>query len=96
MKTEPNDPINASREVINFEVPGSSFEHSEATYHTGLTKREYLAGKNMQGLLSGITGNTSAAETTIKEAAKNNENIANYIASQAVIYADALITELSK
>ena len=50
--------------------------------NNGLTKREYFAAMAMQGLCA--------------NSIPGNQHIPNNLASEAVVYADALIAELSK
>lgn len=60
-----------------------------------LTKREVIATKAMQGILSSLSdqGQISAFETISKE---QKLPVANLIATMAVKQADALIEELAK
>ncbi|MCA6488474.1 MAG: hypothetical protein IM551_00430 [Chitinophagaceae bacterium] len=71
--------LNATVQVTN---PNSTVTH-------GLTKREYFAGKALQGLLS-IYDNNEQNPTV-----PNEENV-KYMAKLAVQAADALIAELNK
>ncbi len=78
MKTNPNDPIEW-REFIKSQTSfdGTVYEGR----FPGLSKREYFAAIAMQGILSGVTGNSANLTTWV---------------SCAVECADALISELNK
>ncbi len=61
-----------------------------ASAASGLTKREYLAAKMMAALVSTLVGNDA------EEPPFNLEQQSKSFATAAVVYADALIAELSR
>lgn len=61
--------------------------------HHGLTKREYIATKAMQGILSSMTSKAKA-QSIIDMARESDLSAAEYVAEMALEYANALFTEL--
>lgn len=83
MKTEPNEPAHPSvvgKDGIYPQVGSESWQLP------GLTKREYIVARAMQGFISSCDWKFEAA----------NLDHAKETARLAVIYADALIVELNK
>lgn len=67
----------------NKDKPAHPVQTGFGVLDTGLTKRELIASMALQGVLSGYWGNQSLAEV-----------MPDYIAQEAVAYADALLEEL--
>lgn len=59
----------------------------------GLTKREWLAGLAMQGLLSNYEARVKICNTDPRY---NDENFAEVVAINSVEFADALLKQLDK
>jgi hypothetical protein len=97
MKTNPNEPINA---VVNAEGFCTSIENilDEDAGVIGLTKREYFAAMAMQGIISGLPNDKIMLMKQLEYYIKQygNEPMANSIAKESIIMADALINELNK
>lgn len=62
----------------------------------GLTKREWFAGLAMQGLLANLYASVQGSRLLNKLENKPEENTCQVISRNAVLFADALIAELSK
>ena len=72
-------------------IGGDSTVSSLYQYRAGLTKREYLAGLAMEGVLS-----DSHLMQLIREASEEETHTPKFVAGLAVEYAGALLTELAK
>lgn len=70
--------------------------HNMSAIELGLTKREHFAAMAMQAIITGTHSDSKVLEGLSVMFKKNNEMPANYIASAAIEYADALIEELNK
>lgn len=84
--TNPNDPAFPEAKVV--ETNGTWINSISG----GLTKREYFAAMAMQGIIG-----SSEFMRSIAEVAKKDPNSQTIILAQnALLYADAIIAELSK
>ena len=90
MKTNPNDPINASKHL-------NGNGQIDAQYK-GLTKREEFSKCFMTALISNTPNNAKELEFWLKSCIKEYGNIPikEAYAKEAVMLADALIQELNK
>lgn len=70
--------------------PNAGWEHSEAK---GLSKREYIATKALQGMLASYHLQIDVQQNDPRY---NGQNFAEVMAKNSVEFADALLAELEK